>query len=371
MLEARSMARPKKVSHLIPTRIRSIPLFYKVLLANMAIVVFGAVVGTYVTATTIRDLQLPSRIELMLFFAAIGVVLSVAVNYVVLRAAFEPLDSLERLADAVSKGDLSARAALPSLSDPQLVRLVDTFNDTLDELETNQARLRELAVQVINAQEGERKRIARELHDDTAQMLFAQLLSVTALKSSTNDEVRQTAERLESMTVEAIEGVRRLALELRPPALDDLGVREALADLAQRFSEQSRIDVVLEVNGSRERLAPELELVLYRVAQEALTNIVKHASARHAAVTLSRHPDRVDLDVDDDGTGFSPSLDRVRDESGLGLGLFGMAERAALVGGSFSITPLSPTGVRIHVSIPITAEGEPIGKPIPALTGRH
>lgn len=357
--------------HVVATRVRSVPLFYKVLLANMAIVVFGAVVGTYVTATTIRDLQLPSRVELMLFFAGIGVLLSVAVNYVVLRAAFEPLDSLERLADAVRNGDLSARADLPSLSDPQLVRLVHTFNDTLDELETNQARLRELAVQVIEAQEGERKRIARELHDDTAQMLFAQLLSVTALKSSSNYEVRLTAERLESMTVEAIEGVRRLALELRPPALDDLGAREALGDLTQRFSEQSGVDVVLHVNGARERLAPELELVLYRVAQEALTNVVKHAHARHASVTLTRHPTRVDLSIDDDGTGFSPALDRVRDESGLGLGLFGMAERAALVGGSFSITPLTPTGVRIQVSIPITAEGEPVGKPISDITGRQ
>lgn len=365
------MAERQGLRHVVATRLRSVPLFYKVLLANMAIVVFGAVVGTYVTATTIRDLQLPSRVELMLFFAGIGVLLSVAVNYVVLRAAFEPLDSLERLADAVRNGDLSARAQLPSLSDPQLVRLVDTFNDTLDELETNQARLRELAVQVIDAQEGERKRIARELHDDTAQVLFAQLLSVTALKSSTNDEVRQTAERLESMTVEAIEGVRRLALELRPPALDDLGAREALGDLAQRFSEQSGIDVVLDVNGVRDRLAPELELVLYRVAQEALTNVVKHASAKHASVTLTRHPTRVELTIDDDGTGFSPTLDRVRDESGLGLGLFGMAERAALVGGSFSITPLSPSGVRVRVSIPITAEGEPVGKSISQLTGRQ
>jgi two-component system sensor histidine kinase UhpB len=368
-VDARAVADRHSLLHVVAERVRSVPLFYKVLLANMAIVVIGAVVGTYVTATTIRDLQLPSRLELMLFFAAIGVLLSVAVNYVVLRAAFEPLDSLERLADSVSKGDLSARAALPSLSDPQLVRLVDTFNDTLDELETNQARLRELAVQVINAQEGERKRIARELHDDTAQMLFAQLLSVTALKSSNNAEVRKTAERLESMTVEAIEGVRRLALELRPPALDDLGVREALGDLAQRFSEQSGIDVSLEVTGSRERLAPEIELVLYRIAQEALTNVVKHANGRHASVTLTREPARVELNVDDDGTGLSHIIERVKDETGLGLGLFGMAERAALVGGTFSVVSLSPRGTRIHVSIPITAEGEPVGKPIPELAG--
>jgi two-component system sensor histidine kinase UhpB len=289
----------------------------------------------------------------MLFFVSIGVLLSVAVNYLVLRAAFQPLESLERLADSVRRGDLSARAHPFPLGDPQLARLVDTFNGTLDDLERGQGRLRELTVQVIEAQEAERKRIARELHDDTAQILFAQLLSVTALKSSEHDAVRQTAEHLETMTVEAIEGVRRLALELRPPALDDLGVREALGDLAQRFSENSGMQVDLEVMGSRDRLAPEIELVLYRVAQEAMTNVAKHARATRATITLHRFDDRVDLTVDDNGIGFDPSATVKRDEQGLGLGIFGMEERAGLVGGSFSFRQLVPYGSRVAVSIPL------------------
>src|SRR5699024_2940299 len=98
-----------------------------------------------------------------------------------------------------------------------------SFNETLDELEEDRNQLRALTSQVINAQEDERKRIARELHDDTAQVLFAQLLSLTALQASAHEEVRAVASTLESSTVDAIEGVRRLALELRPPALDDLG----------------------------------------------------------------------------------------------------------------------------------------------------
>jgi two-component system sensor histidine kinase UhpB len=341
----------------ISGRIRSVPLFYKVLIANVAIVMFGAIAGTYVTATTFRDVGAPTRFELILMFVAIGVVLSVAVNYLVLRAAFQPLDSLERLADSVRGGDLSARANSSSLSDPQLARLVDTFNGTLDELERGQGRLRELTTQVIEAQEGERQRIARELHDDTAQILFAQLLSVSALKASPHEAVRQTAESLETMTVEAIEGVRRLALELRPPALDDLGVREALGDLAQRFSENTGVQVELDVGGARDRLAPEAELVLYRVAQEAMTNVVKHARASEARITLVRLPDRVDLTVDDNGTGFNPSEARPRDKRGLGLGLFGMEERVVLVGGSLAIRPLLPTGTRVAVSLPIETDG--------------
>ena len=358
---------PARVPLKISERIRSMPLFYKVLIANVAIVMFGAIAGTYVTATTFRDAGAPSRFELILMFVAIGVVLSVAVNYLVLRAAFQPLDSLERMADAVRDGDLSARANPLPMSDPQLARLVDTFNGTLDELERGQARLRELTTQVIEAQEAERQRIARELHDDTAQILFAQLLSVSALKSSPHEAVRATAENLETLTVEAIEGVRRLALELRPPALDDLGVREALGDLAQRFSENTGVQVELDVTGSRDRLAPEVELVLYRVAQEAMTNVVKHARATEARITMARWPDRVDLTVDDNGTGFDPTINRPRDSRGLGLGVFGMEERVVLVGGSLTIRTLVPTGTRVAVSLPLHTIG--IKPAMPAQTG--
>jgi len=337
----------------LSAKARAVPLLYKVLIANVAIVMFGAIAGTYVTATTFRDADVPSRFELMLIYVSIGVLLSVGVNYLVLRAAFQPLDSLERLAEAVRAGDLSARAHPIPFSDPQLSRLVQTFNDTLDDLERAQGRLRELTMQVIEAQEEERKRIARELHDDTAQVLFAQLLRVTALTSSPHETVRQTAQSLESMTVEAIEGVRRLALELRPPALDDLGVREALGDLAQRFSENTDLHVELDVSGIRDRLSPELELVLYRVAQEALTNVAKHARATSATITLRRSADRVELAIDDNGVGFVPGKTMERDERGLGLGVFGMEERAVLVGGTLAIRQLVPNGTRVAVSIPI------------------
>ena len=338
-------------------RISAVPLFYKVLIANVAIVLFGATAGTFVTATAVRDSDVPSRGDLVLLFASIGVLLSVLVNYLVLRAAFQPLDSLEEVANAVREGDLSARARPVPFSDPQLARLAETFNGTLDELERDQAHLRELASQVIRAQEDERKRIARELHDDTAQVLFAQLLSVSAMKSSPSSDVRATAEALENMTVEAIEGVRRLALELRPPALDDLGLREALGELAQRFSENLCIPVTLHVHGQRDRLPSEVELVLYRVAQEAMTNIAKHAKASKAEIILVRSAESVEITIDDDGRGFDPAIPTRRDESGLGLGLFGMEERVALVGGKLSVHQLRPSGVRIRAWIPTTGRG--------------
>jgi two-component system sensor histidine kinase UhpB len=346
----------------VSARVLAIPIFYKVLFANLIIVLFGAVVGTYVTATFARNSEVPSREGLVGIFVLVGVILSGTVNILVLRAAFQPLDSLERVAEAVRRGDLSARARPNTLSDPQLARLAETFNDTLEMLQRDQEQLRHLASQVIRAQEDERKRVARELHDDTAQILFAQLLRVTAMKSSPLEDVRASAELLENMTVEAIEGVRRLALELRPPALDDLGLREALEDLAQRFSEQLNIPVVYNASGLRDRLSGELELVLYRVAQEALTNSAKHASATHIRVSIVRTDQAVSLSIEDDGVGLGPRPPRDLDSFGLGLGLFGMEERVALVGGRLDIRSLQPRGVAIVATIPLRS--------LPAKMGR-
>lgn len=329
------------------------PILYKVLIANAVIVLVGAVFGTYTTARFLQQDVLPSRESLVLLFAGLGVILSLAVNYWVLKVAFEPLDSLERVATAVRLGDFSARTEPWRFADPQLLRFSETFNQTLDELQRDREQLELLANQVIQAQEDERQRISRELHDDTAQVLFAQLLRLTALKASTNDEVRFLAQELENMTVEAIESVRRLALELRPPDLDDLGLREALGAAAQRFEDQTGIPADYYIEGPRKRLSSEVELVLYRVGQEALTNIMKHARARNVKIRLIRKSGHVLLSVTDDGVGFDPTAARKRDNRGLGLGLFGMEERVQLVGGTLSIEPVHPHGTRVMARIPI------------------
>ena len=332
-----------------------LPLLIKVLLANAAVVLLGAVVGTRLTMLITRASHSNDdlNVGLAMVFALVGVILSVGVNYFLLRAAFRPLTSMEEVAAAIRRGDLSARAMPDPTGDAQLAYLATTFNQTLDELERDRRELRLVASQVINAQEEERKRIARELHDDTAQILFAQLLRLSTLKASAVPEIRRTAATMEEMTVEALEAVRRLALELRPPALDDLGLHAALADLAQRFSEQLRFPVELTITGPRTRKPPEVELVLYRVAQEALTNIGKHASATRVEITLSREAGRVSLRVRDDGVGFDPARETERDGRGLGLGMFGMAERASLVGGTFTVHSAPGAGTEIIAEIPI------------------
>lgn len=334
-------------------RLFGIPLLYKVLVANAMIVVTGAIVGTVVTSMTLPSENEAGSAGLITAFAVVGGTISIVVNYFVLRAAFQPLDRLAEVANVIRTGDFSTRVRATLFSDPQLARLASSFNETLDELERDRNQLRQLTSQVIHAQEEERKRIARELHDDTAQVLFAQLLRIAAMKSSHDPGVQQTAESLEASTVEAIEGVRRLALELRPPALDDLGLREALADLAQRYSEQTDIPVGYEWNGPRERLPAEVELVLYRIAQEAMTNVLKHAHATRADIAVQQIGSDMVLTVIDNGRGFDPAVVADRDVRGLGLGVFGMAERTGLVGGNLRIEPVASAGVRVVATVPI------------------
>jgi two-component system sensor histidine kinase UhpB len=339
----------------------AMPILYKVLFANSLIVMLGAIAGTWVTIETVRSAPDGAFYELAIIFALAGIVLSVAANYLVLRAAFQPLAVLERAALAVKDGDYSARAFEVTFSDPQVAHLAETFNATLDELERDRIELREVASQVVRAQEEERKRISRELHDDTAQILFAQILRITAFKSSPDASLQEVASLLEEMTVEALEGVRRLALELRPPALDDLGLLAALGELAQRISDQTGIPVDYQAHGPKSRMPAEMELVLYRIAQEALMNVAKHAHASHAWLELERFQDQIVLTVRDNGIGFDlPSATR-RDDRGVGLGLFGMEERAHLVGGTLDIDTAEGRSTRILARIPINLDDSPRG----------
>lgn len=338
-------------------RLRSLPLLYRVLLVNASIVTLGAVAGTWATMTVMRVAGEEGSVRLGAALAVVGILLSLAVNYVVLRAAFRPLTLLQRVAEAVRAGDLSARATPLPDNDPQITHLAETFNRTLDQLERDRAELRSVASQVVRAQEEERKRISRELHDDTAQVLFAQLLRVAALKSAAHPEVRAAAAVMEEMTSEALEGVRRLALELRPPALDDLGLPAALAELAQRFGEQLGIPVEFRARGPRARLPVDVELVLYRVAQESLTNVAKHAQADHVTIDLDRTAGDVTLSVRDDGRGFEPRAQAAVSADSVALGLFGMAERLGLVGGRLTIWSTPGRGTEVFAYIPLPAAG--------------
>jgi two-component system sensor histidine kinase UhpB len=334
-------------------RASSLRILYKVLIANAAIVGVGALVGTWLTVEYVRQDPQSRLFPIGAGFMLVGMLASLFANYWVLRAAFEPLERLEKTTKAVRAGDIDARVELSPMSDPQISQLAETFNETLDQLALDRNQVRYLASQVVRAQEDERKRISRELHDDTAQLLFAQLLRFTTLKSHPNTEVQELAASLEQSTVEALEGVRRLALELRPPALDDLGLFEALGDLSQRITESRGVTVDYEWRGSKTRLPSDIELALYRVAQEAFSNIAKHSRATRASLDVDRTATDVTISIRDSGRGFNRDLPFIQDDSGIGLGLFGMEERVTLVGGSLRIWSGIGKGTEVFAFVPL------------------
>jgi two-component system sensor histidine kinase UhpB len=359
-------------------RLLELPVQYKVLIANAAIIVIGALAGTWVTFWVAHNHESWEFPALATAFAVFGAIASIIVNYVVLRAAFQPIGVLERVASAVRRGDLSIRAETTTFSDPQLAFFAEAFNDTLDALVHDRANLEELTHEVVRAQEEERKRISRELHDDTAQILFAQLLRISAVKESSDGEISRLMSDLEGMTVDALESVRRMALELRPPSLDDLGLVAAIADHCQRVSEQFKIAVTFESRGKGNRLPAEIELVLYRITQEALTNVIKHADAKHVWVDLDRGQSDVTISIRDDGKGLDPTKERRTDSQGHGLGIFGMEERVALAGGTlrlwnrpgggtevFALIPLDPAASESSQQSHIPTYSEPFARFIP------
>ncbi|RDI74328.1 GAF domain [Gaiella occulta] len=201
----------------------------------------------------------------------------------------------------------------------------------------------------VLAQEVERRRLARELHDETGQALTSILLGLAVVERAESlGDARAAAADLRELVVSTLQDVRRLAVELRPSALDDFGLVPALRRLGQTVREGSRLDVQVEARLGDERLEPELETAVYRIVQEALTNAVKHADAHHVSVVLTRKNEMVSVVIEDDGRGFEPAAPR-----GGGLGLLGMRERVELLDGTLSVESAPGAGTTLLLGLPI------------------
>jgi two-component system sensor histidine kinase UhpB len=328
-----------------------VPLFYKILLANAVIILLGALAGGLVTAQYVRAAPGRSAVDLVGFLALAGVFLSLAVNALILRLALSPLELLEHTAARVHAGDLDARVPISPVADRELERLSHTFNAMLDASAADRQRLREVAARALGAAEEERKRIARELHDETAQRLAALLIRIRILRNKEPEAMDAGLEAMRTEIGEALEGVRRYARGLRPPALDELGLLPAIDSHLRWLTEATGLAVDASADPAVEGLlAPEAELAVYRIVQEALSNVVRHSGARRVQVGVAREPGIVSVTVADDGRGFSPS--QVMSEDGGGLGLFGMQERAAYLGGRVEVTSTPGAGTRVRAEIP-------------------
>jgi signal transduction histidine kinase len=244
---------------------------------------------------------------------------------------------------------LDRREFDPRFSDTD-VRLAETFADRAAvAVDLSERVARDTVRRIVETQEVERRRLARELHDETAQALTSILLGLKRIEEGTQSEdVRAATGELRELVVGALQDVRRLAVELRPRALDDFGLVPALERLTSGIAEQTGLAVELESRLPEKRLPDDVETIVYRVVQEALNNVVKHADARHVSVVLREKDGAITAVIEDDGRGFSPGAT----ENG-GVGLVGMRERVALVNGRLTVESREGAGTTVVVEVPM------------------
>jgi signal transduction histidine kinase len=211
--------------------------------------------------------------------------------------------------------------------------------------------------QLVTVQEEERGRIARELHDQMGQDLTALMLGLKTLRDAAPDDspVHMRLEQVHALAIKIGREVRTLALHLRPPALDELGLAATLANEVEQWSARALVAVDFQPIGLEEqRLPAAIETTLYRVAQEALTNVVKHAQATRVSLIIERRTDAVHMIVEDNGAGFDADAVRHTAHAEHRLGLVGMAERVAHIGGTLTIESTPGRGTEVFVRIPLT-----------------
>jgi two-component system, NarL family, sensor histidine kinase UhpB len=316
----------------------AVSLFWRVFAVNAAVLVVAVAVLALSPATVSSRI---SAGELAVLAGGVAGVL--AINLLALRRVFGPLErltALMRRVDPLAPGqriEVARQAA-------EVAELSHAFNDMLDRLELER---RDSARHALDAQEDERRRMARELHDEIGQTLTGVVLQLETLERRAPEELRAELRSLEASVRTGIEEVRALVRRLRPEALDDFGLRSALVSLGSGLAENSGLRVSPKLDGPLPALSPEDELVVYRVAQESLVNVVRHARATRAELSLQANDGAVVLRVRDDGRGI--------DAAGLrsGNGVRGMRERALLVGGDLKILPVLPHGTEVQLRLPL------------------
>ncbi|MDQ2621710.1 MAG: sensor histidine kinase [Actinomycetota bacterium] len=315
------------------------PIFTEVLVLN-ALMVTAATVGAAIVTGLSWD-----HAERLIPLVAVAVGVTCLLNIALLRRRFNPL---EDLIDEMEKVDLSRPGAnLPAWIDGQaeteeVERLELAFLRMMRRLEAEHLRTSSAA---LAAQEEERARVARDLHDQVNQSLTGVLLRLEAVRSSAPPEIEAEIADTQGLAHQAMDELLTVARQLRPTALDDLGLRAAIAGLAEQL-DRPGVTVTFACSGEPANLSPEVQLVIYRVSQEALGNAIRHSGADRIEARLTIGNENSRLEVTDNGSGFT------FEESTAGLGLGGMKERALLVGGDLETESRPGRGTTIRLTIP-------------------
>jgi two-component system, NarL family, sensor histidine kinase UhpB len=317
-------------------------LLTQVLVVNLVLMVVAVFAAT-VAANGTLDLSENASAGLIL---GVAVALAILMNVSMIQRRFRPL---ERLVDEMERADLSRpganlRSPRDALGGPEEVaRLQSSFRRMLERLEAERRRTSSAA---LSAQEEERARIARDLHDEVNQSLTGLLLRLEAARAKAPPEMAHELAETKALANQAMEELLTLARQLRPTALDDLGLKAALAGHVDELGRQGELRTAFEAEGDLSRIPPDVQLVLYRVAQEALANAARHSGAENVRVRLMRDDGAVQLTVGDDGGGFT------FEEASGGMGIAGMRERALLVEGDLRVESRPGVGTRVTLSVP-------------------
>jgi two-component system sensor histidine kinase UhpB len=274
-----------------------------------------------------------------------GFVVIAAANLLLLQRAVAPLHQLSEVMHSIDPADPGRRVSVAGMRDAELALLAESFNAMLDRLELER---RQSALRALSAQEGERLRVARELHDEIGQTLTAIALEAERGAIVHEGTDREAWERVAGWAQQSVEDLRRIARRLRPEALDDLGLINAFISLCNRMAEYGGIPITRALPERLPEHSPEVDLVVYRVAQEALWNAIRHAEATSVDVALSVEDGRLVLTIRDDGRGLEVGAEHTARN-----GLRGMRERAMLVGGTFAIASQPGEGVEVKLEVPL------------------
>jgi two-component system, NarL family, sensor histidine kinase UhpB len=323
----------------VPWRWENVSLLWRVFAANIAVCV-GAFVLLAWAPVTVHRIATPSELLIL----SIGLVVMLGVDLVLLRRVFGPLRRLAAVMGTVDPLQPGRRAEPSSKAGREVVALAESLNAMLERLEDER---RESGRRALAAQEGERSRIARELHDEVGQTLTAVALRAERAAGDPSLQTDALTEIAETV-LRSLEDVHRIGRELRPEALDDLGLVNALIALCSRVGRQSGVRVRRDLDGHLPTLPGEVELVIYRVAQEALTNALRHARGTEVTVSLRRADGHVVLLVGDDGRGLAAPTR----ESGLA----GMRERAMLIDAELEVRSRPGRGTQIILSVPLAPQ---------------
>jgi len=332
-----------------------ISIFDRVLIGNSIIIIFGAVAGTIFT----RQMTLLGNARLILLFSFVGILITLLVNRLIIKTALYPLHELGDALEQVNSGQINIPDSLKNYKDPDIRRLVIAIDSMLNRIANHTRQLQAISERAINAQEEERVRIARSLHDDTAQsisMLIIHLERLGNLIPAGAPEVTRYISDAQHVATKLLENLREIIWDLRPSILDDLGLFSAIRWFARTNLEKGGIRVDFRTSGESTRLPPHLETMLFRIAQEAISNILRHANASNVSIHLWTADEQVWLEIKDDGHGFDIEKTTGRAVDQKQLGLLGIQERASLVHGGVKIESSPESGTCLQVYIPLPAE---------------